>query len=104
MRQSQNIQRIQRVSANAIAAMLASDGWKPERYERKRPSAVRSKPPKRMVAVDTKDKLHAGERELMEPLRAGHPISWNALWGGDRIPTFPTMSSMGKREPWEEVN
>ncbi|GBR39086.1 hypothetical protein AA101099_1512 [Neoasaia chiangmaiensis NBRC 101099] len=45
----------------------------------------------------------ACERESAEPLPAGHPVSWSALWGTDEaarrpVPRFPGLPPIGALE------
>jgi hypothetical protein len=72
-----------RVSAEAVAASLAGDGW-----QRKR--RVPRGPGRPMLLPD---------REGAEALPAGHPVTWAALWGREGTPRFPGLTPMGGPEP-----
>nr|WP_294915926.1 transcriptional regulator [uncultured Neokomagataea sp.] len=95
-----------RVSAGALAAMLASDGWAPKPGVKTR-AAVRVS--SRAVAA-AKGSVKASvsrkvvERETAEALPAGHPVSWAALWGADKVPAFPGLVPMGGRELVEGIH
>lgn len=102
MRQMSESQTPRRVSASAIAAMLAADSWKPLRKEARNRSMRKAKKiakvsggtPKRLVV----------DRESAEALPPGHPVSWNALWGADRVPQFPVLAPMGASAIWESIH
>lgn len=101
MRQVKSGSVPRRVSASALAAMLASDGWLPERgsvRKGRRRSAQKTSgksTPRARVVID---------RETAEALPAGHPVSWNALWGADLVPVFPGLQPMGSRDAGMEIN
>lgn len=48
-------------------------------------------------------KPRRAERDTMETLPAGHPVSWGALWGEgfprDGVPDFPGLRPIGAFEP-----
>lgn len=101
MRQVKSGSVPRRVSASALAAMLASDGWLPEqgiaRKGRRRSAKKTSGTSSSRVRMVT-------DRETAEALPAGHPVSWNALWGADLVPVFPGLQPMGGREAGLEIN
>ncbi|MBF0877413.1 transcriptional regulator [Gluconobacter cerevisiae] len=90
-----------RVSASALAAMLASDGWLPERGNARK--GRRRSVQKTSGASFPKARI-VTDRETAEALPAGHPVSWNALWGADLVPVFPGLQPMGGRDVDVEIN
>ncbi|GBD57485.1 transcriptional regulator [Gluconobacter wancherniae] len=101
MRQIKMNSMSRRVSASAVAAMLATDGWIPgsERSRHRKKGNGTSSRERRGSAGRT-----ASERERADALPAGHPVSWNALWGGDRVPAFPGLLPIGAHEHGLELN
>lgn len=101
MRQVKSGSVPRRVSADALAAMLASDGWLPEqggpRRGRGRSAIKTSGRSKQRARLAT-------DRETIDALPAGHPVSWNALWGADLAPVFPGLQPMGGRDSGMEIN
>lgn len=95
MTHAKTVQPPRRVSADAIAAMLAADGWRPQPGAEGRKRRGR---PRRQAAAGTEGAGRATmERETVEALPPGHPVTWNALWGADLAPAFPPLVPMGGR-------
>ncbi|MBR0560348.1 transcriptional regulator [Neokomagataea anthophila] len=94
-----------RVSAGALAAMLAADGWAPKLVGKSRLSAgvsgTLSGGKKKGTKVASRKVV---ERDTVEALPAGHPVSWAALWGADKVPAFPGLVPMGGRELVEGIH
>ncbi|WP_249203124.1 transcriptional regulator [Gluconobacter kondonii] len=90
-----------RVSANALAAMLASDGWLPERGNARK---GRRRSDQKTFKTSSLRARMTTDRETAEALPAGHPVSWNALWGADLVPVFPGLQPMGGRDVGMEIN
>lgn len=67
----------QRVSAESLAALLASEEWRPAR--------PRSSERVRFIP----------ERDRFEALPAGHQVSWAAVWAGEAVPLFPGLRPIG---------
>lgn len=84
-----------RVSAGVLAAMLAADGWAPKREPRGR---FEARKPVKASASKGRSVRKVVERDMAEALPAGHPVSWAALWGADKVPAFPGLVPMGGRE------
>ena len=100
MRQVKSGSAPRRVSASALAAMLASDGWLPEQ-----PSARKGRGRSaRKTSEASVSRVRMGTDRETEALPAGHPVSWNALWGADLVPGFPGLQPMGGREAGLEIN
>ncbi|EHH67001.1 hypothetical protein [Gluconobacter morbifer] len=90
---------LRRVSASAVAAMLASDGWRPKQGGRRR-----GRKPGRKKAVTSVAGRPGLERDTVEALPAGHPVTWKALWGTDLAPAFPGLRPMGSHETIQEIH
>lgn len=101
MRQVKSGSVPRRVSASALAAMLASDGWLPEREGVRK---KRGRPSKKASGAFSSRARVVTDRETAEALPAGHPVSWNALWGADLVPVFPGLQPMGGRDAGMEIN
>lgn len=101
MRQVKSGSAPRRVSASALAAMLASDGWLPEQGSARK---GRGRSARKTSAASVSRVRTVTDRETAEALPAGHPVSWNALWGADLVPVFPGLQPMGGREAGLEIN
>jgi len=101
MRQVKSGSAPRRVSASALAAMLASDGWLPEQGSARK---GRGRSARKTSEASASRMRTVTDRETAETLPAGHPVSWSALWGADLVPVFPGLQPMGGRETGLEIN
>ncbi len=101
MRQVKSGSVPRRVSASALAAMLASDGWLPEQGNARK---GRGRSARKTSEVAASRARMMADRETVEALPAGHPVSWNALWGADLVPVFPGLQPIGGRDVGLEIN
>ncbi len=101
MRQVKSGSVPRRVSASSLAAMLASDGWLPERGSARK--GRRRSAQKTSGAASLRTRVIT-DRETTDALPAGHPVTWNALWGADLVPVFPGLQPMGGRDTGMEIN
>ncbi|AQS91825.1 transcriptional regulator [Gluconobacter albidus] len=101
MRQVKSGSVPRRVSASSLAAMLASDGWLPERGSARK--GRRRSAQKTSGASSLRTRVIT-DRETTDALPAGHPVTWNALWGADLVPVFPGLQPMGGRDTGMEIN
>ncbi|GAD10673.1 hypothetical protein GFGA_1c0523 [Gluconobacter frateurii NBRC 103465] len=102
MRQMKEGHTPRRVSASAIAAMLASDGWQPMRKPAHKKALGKGR--KISKVSGGTEKRQVFDRESAEALPPGHPVSWKALWGSDLAPAFPALTPMGASSAWENIH
>ncbi|GAC87890.1 hypothetical protein Gbth_015_017 [Gluconobacter thailandicus F149-1 = NBRC 100600] len=102
MRQIKEGQIPRRISASAIAAILASDGWQPMQKTARKKSAGKGR--KISKVSGGTEKRQVVDRESAEALPPGHPVSWKALWGSDLAPAFPALTPMGVSSAWENIH